>query len=163
MPDEFSYKRHADDHYVDGVSIRLVPWYKTSGLSGDGWRVSAVLNFTRKGHVVYTHGFRNIEDACAGAAWFLKIYDEREDFTRVPDAFTRVPDALNDSLCFQPGCWENARVIFRIKQEYTEREGVKKSSSWPEHRAFCALHVTRGDCGLEDADSNYEEVEKISK
>ena len=32
-------------------------------------------------------------------------------------------------------------------------------SIWVETRAFCHRHLQRGDCGIEDADSNYEVLE----
>jgi len=57
--DAMPLRRHRDDDYWDEVAIDagtvhlrafVVPRYKTSGLSGDEWRISAILEVKRDGH-----------------------------------------------------------------------------------------------------------------
>lgn len=144
-------KRHADDEGVDEVRIKTVPRWKESELSGNEWRISATLQFLRKGHVVFERSFHTVESAINAAPWFKQIAHEGEDFKRVPVEVERC-------LCMQPGCNEKATKEFKIKQEYVHREGVKTESSGEQRRRFCDKHKMRGDCGLEDADTNYEVV-----
>lgn len=144
-------KSHPDDEYIDEVRIKTVPRWKTSGLSGDEWRVSATLQFLRKGHVIFERGFNSIETAIAAAPWFGKTKGEDEQWKRIPVEVERC-------LCMQPGCSEKATKEFKIKQEYSRHEGVKKESFGEQRRRFCDKHQRRGDCGLEDADDNYEAI-----
>jgi hypothetical protein len=144
------YERHDDDEYFDEIVIRTVPRWKTSGMSGDEWRVSAHVTIKRKGHTVYETGFNKIRAAAAFLPSLLLALFEREDVTRLPDA-------LDHSLCFQPGCDKPAVSVYRLKHDYCQ--GGHKHDLHTETRlAFCQTHLERGDCGLKDADSNYEVV-----
>ncbi len=153
------YERHRDDDIIDEVTFRVVPRYKTSGLSGDEWRVSTVVELKRKGTVIYTRGYHRMGDAAAHLPWLLRTWCEMPD-EEIPEWMKQIK--RDESLCHQPGCAELGTVIYRIKQRVS-REG------WPEpadhvygeqRRAFCDRHAQRGDCGLEDSDSNYEVVGK---
>lgn len=62
------------------------------------------------------------------------------------------------SYCFQPGCPEKATSILRLKKEYS-RMGMERLPTFELRRSFCRRHLRRGDCGLEDADVNYEIVD----
>ena len=58
-----------DEAWYDEVRIVTVPRFKTSGMSGDEWRTSAVAQFLRKGEVVASERFSDVKAAaaCAGA------------------------------------------------------------------------------------------------
>ena len=146
------FSRHPDDEYIDEISIQMVPRYKTSGLSGDEWRVSARVQFKRKGLVISEKTVGSIEAAASYVPWGLLTFrEEAQD-----------PDWLNREeargLCLQPGCSEPATIIYQLKVRYC-REGHKSDPHRPEFRRFCARHARRGDCGLEDADENYTLIE----
>jgi hypothetical protein len=81
-------RRHKDDDYWDEVNIlagqvvfgsSVVPRYKTSGLSGDEWRIGARLVVKVRGEEVVTHDFHRMNGLLTYAPGF--IYAERE---RVP-------------------------------------------------------------------------------
>lgn len=151
LPNTFN-KRHPDDEYVDKVTIETVPRYKTSGLSGDEWRVSSLIKFWRKGIVVFERGFRDIETASKALPWFLATWYEDVGYTNGA--------GWQENKCFQPGCSEIATITYRLKQEWSERgEGPLPQSSCEMRRSFCSRHAVRGDCGLEDSDSNYIKVD----
>ena len=146
------FSRHPDDEYIDEISIQTVPRYKTSGLSGDEWRVSARVQFKRKGLVISEKMVSSIEAAASYLPWGLLTFrDEAQD-----------PNWLNREesrgLCLQPGCSELATIIYQLKFKYCH-EGHKSDPHRPAFRRFCARHARRGDCGLEDADENYTLIE----
>jgi hypothetical protein len=67
--------------------------------------------------------------------------------------------AGEDDICDQEGCSDVATVTLRLKQEFCRNGHASdpyEHDTRPLVRKFCARHSTRGDCGLEDADSNYE-------
>jgi hypothetical protein len=201
------FKQHEDDQWFDeirfetdaGPILRAItrPRYKTSGMSGDEWRVSAAWQI-RKGvrgeWVDLDRGFHRLEDACKGLypIAFSSLAELHEvpitsvDFYRKGEklkemthdgqplpflhAVGHLPWAhvigREDSLvpdnweakCFQPGCSEVAISTYRLKKEYG-RDGKGSEPYAPTFRRFCLRHLQRGDCGLEDADDNYEVVE----
>lgn len=75
------------------------------------------------------------------------------------------PSPLKE-LCCQPGCVSPLVSVYQLQHRYC-REGHKSeaSHSYTKHneektvvsdvRGFCAKHLRRGDCGLDDADENY--------
>lgn len=139
-----------DAQAFDEVRIVTVPRYKTSGLSGDEWRISAKIMLMRKGQVVHESSVRNAETAVMllGAAWLSAIDDGKAFFAGIGD------------FCDQEGCAEKATVTYRVKKEF--------SSDYPHefsrpvsgvYRRFCARHAKRGNCGFDDTDSNYELIE----
>lgn len=144
-----TYKRHDDDEWWDEIRITTVPRYKTSGLSGDEWRVSAKIEVFRKGVLMGEKYMSKLEYAAAMLpGYLLQLGDEgfsgnHEDF---------------EKLCFQPGCKEVAEVEYELKDEYypSYRDKMpKKEWRGSVRRRFCGKHALRGDCGLEDADANY--------
>ena len=149
---------HDDDEFVDEVRIETVPRYKTSGLSGDEWRFSAYLTFYRKGTLVYRRRFRHMSNALAYAPWALLARDGWDEETA--KGLNEGPDlyGLNfDDYCMNPGCKELATVEVRKLRDYS-REGYFKdlTRDWEDYRRrWCDRHKKRGDCGLDDADSNY--------
>jgi len=68
---------------------------------------------------------------------------------------------VSKTLCAQPGCADPWTSLFGLRARYS-RMGVKSSATteYPKSirqdvRGFCGKHLRRGDCGLDDADSNY--------
>lgn len=143
---------HDDDEYVDEVRIRLVPRFKSSNLSGDEWRVSAEIQFLRKGKVLWSRRVHALSDAVAGAPWWLKTWGETDERVLL------TPDEER-AVCQQPGCSEPATHVYRLKEyQVSKSEGDMKAfrDFQPRHIWFCDRHAHRGDCDLEDCDDNYE-------
>lgn len=132
----------------DEVRIVTVPRYKESHLSGDEWRISAQIQFYRNGEIISTSGARNVKTACAHIGY---RYDEATDNGK---GFF----AGESEFCDQEGCSNLATVYYRLKKGYNNDGSERRLSDEGEYRAFCHRHETRGDCGLEDADSNYEQI-----
>lgn len=150
------YERHPDDEFIDEVSIRLVPRFKTSDLSGDEWRVSAAVEIKRKGTVMFSRSYRSVGDAAAHLPWLLKTWTEMPH-SEIPEWTKQIK--RDKALCHQPGCGEPATAVYRIKQRFS-REGYPQPRQlpWKSLRAFCKRHGERGDSSLEDCDENYEIV-----
>jgi hypothetical protein len=143
------FKRHNDDEWYDEIRISVVPRYKTSGMSGDEWRVSAKIEVFRKGVLLKERGFSKMRYA---ADFLPAVLHEMADegFAGSHEQFER--------LCFQPGCKEEGVVEYRLIDEFYPSYGDKMpKKEWRAdvRRRFCEKHALRGDCGLEDADSNY--------
>lgn len=140
-----------DSQFVDEVRIVTVPRWKESELSGDEWRISARIDFYRKGVVVGSKGARDVAMAARFVDWFMVSGRENGEID--------VPNTLGD-YCDQEGCCKPWTTRLRLKQRYDRDGKVKEPSRWMqdvvEYRAFCDEHKVRGDCGIEDADSNYE-------
>lgn len=133
-----------DAQGFDRIEIVTVPRYKTSGLSGDEWRISATIIFYRKGLEVHR------EEGCGRnikmAASFLPFMVEKAEDTKAYYAG-------EGNICDQEGCEDQAEWRHELKHKFC-REG-HKTKARGEYRLFCNRHRVRGDCGLEDADSNY--------
>jgi hypothetical protein len=145
--DRLHAKRHDDDDYVDEIRIRTVERYKTSGLSGDEWRFSAVIQFFRKGQLLHERGLSDIETALQYAPWALATAYEGDNWEYAKD----------DDLCFQPGCTNKWVSEFQLSETFSSRgERLDPSDSHSKYvRRFCQKHLRRGDCGREDSDANY--------
>ncbi len=134
-----------DAQAFDEVRIRTVPRWKESGLSGDEWRISATVEFWRKGKLVHETGMRNVETACNVLGW---LHADACDNGRAYFAG-------EGGTCDQEGCADPATVTLRLKHRFC-REGHATTPHGIEVRKFCDRHKVRGDCGLDDADVNYE-------
>lgn len=197
----------ATDFGISSITMRLKERYKTSGLSGDEWRFSAVLEFWKKGgeeaeiedhlgsmnacvaktaHIMsaiifdrerekpenekvavvimrfYRRGqmlfglqFNNLVEAASSLPWWWLTWMENHE---IPSERFQPQE---EGYCCQPGCQEKGVVVYRIKKKFEQRTGrrVRTSGMWHHHRRFCEKHALRGDCGLEDADVNYELIE----
>lgn len=134
-----------DSQGFDEVRIVTVPRYKESELSGDEWRISASIQFWRKGKMVCEGGgCRDIEAAVTMLGGeYLRALDNANGYY--------AGDGIH---CDQEGCADAATVRYQLKANYC-RAGHKSEPSSPEFRHFCERHKTRGDCGLDDADANY--------
>lgn len=136
-----------DAQAFDEVRIKTVPRYKESELSGDEWRISANVEFLRKGEVIHTENFSDIERACGFAyAEYQKVIDSAKGY------FVGIGD-----FCDQEGCSSKATVTLKLKKVFCSH-GLESDLTTPQFRMFCEKHSTRGDCGLDDADANYTTV-----
>lgn len=134
-----------DAQGFDEVCIVTVPRYKQSGLSGDEWRISAVVQVYRKGKMVHEQGYRNVETAAKYLPALLgSLNDDGKAFY-----------AGEGDICDQEGCHDPATVTYKLKFRYCSA-GHASDTIGIEIRKFCDAHKTRGDCGLDDADRNYE-------
>lgn len=150
ISDKPNYKRHDDDEWYDEIRISVKPRYKTSGMSGDEWRVSALVEVFRKGVLLKERGFSKMHYA---ADFLPAILHEMAD-DGCPEGIYR----QTEQLCFQPGCKQDGVVEYRIIDQFYRPYGdkmPKKDYLGENHRRFCEAHAKRGDCGLEDADRNY--------
>ena len=136
-----------DAQAFDEVRIFTQPRYKESGLSGDEWRISATVQFFRKGRLVFEDGCRNVETACGLLyGWYVRAIDDGKAYF-----------AGDGITCDQEGCHEPATVRFRKKFEFCRHGHKTTPSDVSLFRHFCEKHRERGDCGLDDADDNYTE------
>ena len=154
LSDKPNYKRHDDDEWIDEVRIITVPRYKTSGMSGDEWRFSAKVELLRKGIVLFVRSFSKLHYAID---FLPAIQHEYSDIGRgSQDAEGNEVDF--NRYCFNPGCTQDGVVEYRLIDQFSRPYGdklPKKDYLGEYHRRFCEEHAKRGDCGLEDADSNY--------
>lgn len=125
------------------------------------------IDFVRKGRILYRSSLDGIAVPLLTAAghlpWaWLQACDQPLD--------TDEAWADHARLCHQVGCAAEAVSTYKLlilhENYFEERsavtdifdEGVLHKKVGLVHR-FCAKHLRRGDCGLEDADENYEVVE----
>jgi len=135
----------------DEVRIVTCPRYKTSDLSGDEWRISAEIKFYRNGELKHSESYRDVQTACGFAyAEYSRACDEGRAYF-----------AGEAEFCDQEGCSATATHRLVIKTNHCDRCGVAAEHQFPAHRMFCDKHLTRGDCGIDDADRNYV-AEKIA-
>jgi len=143
-----------DGQPFDEVRIRTVPRFKTSDLSGDEWRISATIEFWRKGRKIdESADLRDVETAIdfLKAKWHEACGNGLGHFAGI------------DDLCDQEGCSETATVTYKVKHRYCNEPDLHQPPS-PAGimkgdiviRKFCALHRKRGDSGFDDSDANYE-------
>lgn len=134
-----------DAQAFDEIRIITVPRFKESGLTGNEWRISANVQFMRKGRVIVERTYRNIETACN---YLAAAHGE------ACEGGNAMYGGEGD-FCDQEGCAEMATVTYQKKADYC-REGHKSELRHITVRKFCERHKHRGDCGLDDADQNYE-------
>lgn len=146
---KFNRALRPDAQAFDEVRITTLPRYKESYLSGDEWRISACVQFLRKGVVRHEFVAGTVEAAC-GLAWGWY----HEAISQGAAMFGGEGD-----FCDQEGCANAATVTYQLKKMYC-REGHPTDPHMPTIRRFCMRHRTRGDCGLEDGDSNYDMIEE---
>lgn len=107
--------------------------------------------FLRKGRGLYGLDYegeaRPLLVTAGHLPWALMTVGERPDFPHTDD----------ETRCGQAGCAEEACSVYRYKKTYCNG-GHESEPHWPSFIRFCQKHLRRGDCGLEDADVNYEVV-----
>lgn len=140
-----------DAQPFDEVRLIVVPRYKTSGLSGDEWRISTAMQLYRKGQLKHEETIsHNMTDAWAFLAWKATVAGENG-----AQYFAGEKD-----FCDQEGCSKKATTLAKKKFDWS-RDGVKSEIPSSAYRLFCDEHKTRGNCGLDDADNNYSFIEYI--
>lgn len=142
-----------DAQPFDEVKFKVVPRYKTSGLSGDEWRISIEVEFWRNGKLKHTEWAGHDMQSAMGRAYHLlgQAQDEGKAYF-----------AGEENFCDQEGCKKEATVRYEKIASYC-REGHKTTPHYKEIRKFCNEHKTRGDCGLDDSDSNYKLVPPLKE
>jgi len=153
-----------DEEVVDEVHIETRPRYKTSGLSGDEWRIMVHADFYHSGILIGAYYNHTMADVSRALPWILCNFWQSEhigvEYTMTGYEFNK----LNEQRCFQPGCSEMATVLYRLIQRFEARTGrhsVKMHEDSRENplvRVFCVRHSRRGDSTLDDMDSNYDVV-----
>jgi hypothetical protein len=135
----------------DEVAITTVPRYKESFASGSEWRISATLQFKLKGVVLAEEIFATVDQALLHAASLGDNSEYKEEPSRLE--------------CDQEGCSAPATITYKLKNQYTGHCWCKSDpyqfDKTPLVRKFCDRHKRRGDCGLEDADENYELIDEL--
>jgi len=161
------FERHHKDEWFDEVTIRCVERYKQSGLSGDEWRFSYVVQFKRKGVVMHEDAWNTLKSALLGiggaslAASDRPMGIEWEEKTGEPDS----------EWCGQPGCPNRWTKVYQRVCHYvdgydvtSQRSGAydpvsEKMVPLASVIGFCSKHWRRGDANLNDRDSNYEVIQ----
>lgn len=133
-----------DAQAFDKIVIETVPRWKESEMSGSEWRISAKTSFFRKGKLIAEERCRDVEVATyLVGAKHIMLCDEAKGFF-----------AGEENICDQEGCENIATKVFQKKYDYS-RDGNKSKEPSTAYRLFCERHSQRGDCGLDDSDSNY--------
>lgn len=138
-----------DAQAFDEITIKTVPRYKTSELTGDQWRISATVEFLRNGVVVHSFRAGDVKTAAimVGTEYLLAVDKAKGHFAGEGD------------FCDQEGCKLKATHCYRrIKKHCTTCAKEECPGLGPDYRFFCDRHSTRGDSGIDDADKNYELV-----
>ena len=135
----------------DEIKLKVIPRYKTSGLSGDEWRTGVAVTYVFKGEVIHERFYTSMEAAIMtlGSDWLR---------AQVPVPM-RVIEMEGQGYCDQPSCSRTDTKKFRIKRR-TSANGEFldqiELSDLEYYRQFCPEHARRGDCSREDCDDNYE-------
>jgi len=141
------HKTLSDDEGFDRIEIEQVPRFKTSDMSGDEWRTSAVTRFYRKGKLVSEVSTGRMEVAAAQLGHF---------FFTLPETCPEPLYLVCEEVCNQPSCGAPAVVTYRLKEEFSRQgEGPLPQGS-EASRSFCEAHMERGDASREDSMQNYE-------
>jgi len=151
------YELKPDAQGVDEIHITTVPRYKTSGLSGNEWRISALCKVYRKGELVDEFGMRDVKN-CVQAlpSKLMEMGDEGKFFF----------GGGEKGKCDQEGCKEKATELFRMKKKHCREHPSKHFEILDKEnvvRGFCKKHSTRGDSDYNDQDSNYELIDSVYK
>lgn len=139
-----------DAQAFDEIRIVTVPRFKQSSLSGDQWRISASIQFFRKGKLIIESGCRNIESAVTlVGARYLEAIDNGEGYF-----------AGEGDFCDQEGCCEKSTVTYKVKKEYSSNNPHEWNKDLDELviRKFCDKHKNRGDQSYDDSNANYEDI-----
>lgn len=150
LGDHESHERLHRWEPLDRIDLQVVPRYKTSGMSGDEWRISVLVRGYFKGMEVFSFGAGNMRSAVAMLPG--KILEWADTGLEI--------DFLGHERkrCDQPSCSNDAVNRYRMKRLTDECGQWLDMAHQPfvHYRQFCAPHSKRGDCSREDADDNYE-------
>lgn len=144
------HKRLSDFEVYDRIEFKVIPRYKTSGLSGDEWRQHVEVTFFFKGKEVKSFGCRDMQIALALAGGRVITWSDEG----IADEILAMEKA---GLCDQPSCEKPSVGRLRIKEEFGDRGEKLEQKEGPSgyYRQFCKTHIRRGDCSREDSDDNY--------
>lgn len=163
LGDTFTLERHEDDQWFDSVTIRIAERWKESELSGDEWRFSYVMTLWRKGVPLARRSTSRFDWALGHMPTMLDSLAPVGNDDELRDAWAAKsaelfghPDPYFEEFCAQPGCTHLATHEYRLRKSWCNRCGESKVPHREQRRRFCGLHLHRGDCGLDDADVNYE-------
>lgn len=153
-PERLWHERLRKFESFDRVELAVVPRYKTSGLSGDEWRQHVAIRFFFKGELVHEDGSNNMESALLRLGHIWVAAQEP-----IPQ---RVIEIEKDR-CDQPSCVNPAVGRFRLKKLFSAQgEAIDAADTYgSRYRQFCRVHLRRGDCSREDADTNYEPLDGV--
>ncbi len=132
LTDKYNKAYRPDALPFDEVKFIVVPRYKTSGLSGDEWRVSIEVEFYRNGKLKHTEWAGHTMEGAMGRAYHLLTVAEGAYF------------GGEENFCDQEGCSDEATVYYEKINDYC-REGHQTTPYSPSIRKFCEKHKTRGD------------------
>lgn len=149
------HKRHRDDDWIDEITLVTVPRFKVSGLSGDEWRTSVLVQMKRKGYVVKEASFTNMD--CAVVNLPVLAFHAAPATHPWPDTAPGQPYG-DGVFCDQPGCPNPGIEKRTLIHEYTRSGEGPLPGLLRKYRVFCSDHAMRGDGGREDSDLNYEET-----
>ena len=150
---EMYHRRTRDFEVYDRIELKVVPRYKTSGLSGDEWRTSVQVDFWFKGQLI-----KSVRRSTMQFAVMFLASDFYSDM---------IPKEVRDaekSKCDQPGC-DKLAVGFLSVGKLTADDGAwldMADQSLKYYRQFCTEHIKRGDCDREDCDENYTPLNDLS-
>jgi hypothetical protein len=152
QPKEAWHRRLPNWEPYDEIVLKVVPRYKTSGMSGDMWRTSTVITFKFKGVVIDSTAVRDMD-----CAIMLLGY---EHISRTEPIGDEVID-LERGLCDQPSCCKPATNKYLLKRICSKCGDLldPNDRTMQYFRQFCDRHAKRGDCSREDCDANYEVLE----
>lgn len=154
MNNRLYHRRLPDWEAFDEITMRVIPRYKTSGLSGDEWRQHVEIEFFHKGQIVYSAGSSTMEAAILMlGTHFIKQQEP------IPERVIEI----ESETCDQPSCREKA------VGRYMPKKLTAKNGDWLDmgdqrlhyYRKFCKAHARRGDCSREDCDENYEPLDGL--
>lgn len=164
MMTNYRHQLAPDYQAFDEVRITTVPRFKTSELSGDEWRISAVVQFIKKGIVVGEKSFDKVDTAIKlltmmRVQWAEigkgNIEGSRQEIDKV-------------QFCDQEGCNEKATVFYEMIHRDCSHCGSRKMVSDSQYLGipyaqFCERHKYRGDSDLQDNNDNYKEINNPKK
>lgn len=137
----------------DEITLKVIPRYKTSFLSGDMWRTSVVVTFKFKGVEVECFTCRDMQTA-------VMMLPHKWVMSQEPIPMDVIN--LEKTTCDQPSCPDKAVGRLKLKRETSNSgEWLDRQDSTPSFRKFCLRHIERGDCSREDSDANYDPMDKV--
>jgi hypothetical protein len=145
-------KRLSDFEAFDRIDMRVVPRFKTSGLSGDEWRTSVQVDFYFKAVLVHTVYYHDMQKA-------LMMTPHEWIMQRNPIPAKAL--AIEGERCDQPGCSKPHNGAKRYLRRETSAQGEYLDRAETYHilfRRFCAEHADRGYQSREDCEDNYADT-----
>ena len=114
------------------------------------------LIIARKNRILLKKQFNVFGDAAIGCEWHIRTANEQSK------GWNNLSNDDERTLCTQAGCARSPVCLFKLKKfqiSTTDSVMIEPDEIWqPKYRWFCEKHTVRGDCGMEDCDSNYEVI-----